>query len=88
MDNWIVVERKYLHKSPYGNMRLDTCRMPNGNIVEEYNVCEFSDWVDIVAINDDNELVMVNQYRHGAGKCFLEVVAGTVEDILKIGNDG
>lgn len=80
MDNWIVIESRYTYESPHGSMRLDTCRMPNGRVIKDYNVCEYSDWVDIVAINEENELVMVKQYRHGAGKYFLEVVAGTVEE--------
>ena len=80
MDNWIVIESKYVYQSPYGKMRVDTCRLPDGRIVKEYNVCEYPEWVDIVAVNDDNELVMVKQYRHGAGKHFLEVVAGSVDD--------
>ena len=80
MDKWIGTESKYAYESPYGSLRLDTCRLPDGRIIKEYNICEYPDWVDIVAINEKNELVMVKQYRHGAGKLFLEVVAGCVED--------
>ena len=79
MDKLIVEDTKYVYTSPYGNLRIDTCRLPNG-MTCEYNVCEYPDWVDIVAINEDHELVLVKQYRHGAGIFSLEVVAGSVEN--------
>ena len=80
MVKWVVADSKYVYESPYGSLRLDTCHLPNGRIVCEYNVCEYPDWADIVAINKNNELVLVKQYRHGAGIISLEVVAGSVEN--------
>jgi len=80
VKKWNVLESRYIFESPYGNLRLDTCDLTDGRIIHDYNVCEYPDWVDIVAINDDMELVMVKQYRHGAKEFFLEVVAGCVED--------
>jgi len=69
MKKWKVTDSKYLYQSPHGNFRIDTCLLPNGNVTE-YNVNEFSDWVDIVAINDKKELVLVKQYRHPAEDFF------------------
>ena len=79
MEKLIVEDTKYIYTSPYGNLRIDTCRLPNG-VIFEYNVCEYPDWVDIVAINENHELVLVKQYRHGAGILSLEIVAGSVEN--------
>lgn len=80
MEKMVVTDSRYLYKSPYGNLRLDTCSLPSKNITFEYNVSEYSDWVDIVAINEKMELVLVKQYRHGVKDFSLEVVAGTVEE--------
>ena len=79
MKKWNVLESRYVFESPYGSLRLDTCDLTDGRIIHDYNVCEYPEWVDIVAINDDKELVMVKQYRHGIGNFTLEVVAGSVE---------
>ena len=80
MEKWITIDSKYIFKTPYGNMRADTCRVPDGRIVKDYHVYELANWVNIVAINDDKHLVLVNQYRQGAGDIFLELVAGTVDE--------
>jgi len=37
-------------------------------------------WVNIVAINDKRQLIMVEQYRHGIEELTLELPGGSVED--------
>jgi len=79
MDKWHVTDSHYAYKSPYGNLRIDTCRLPDDRVCE-YGVSEYLDWVNIFALNEKKEIVMVKQYRHGAGDIFIELVAGSVED--------
>lgn len=46
------------------------------------------DWVDIIAQTDDETVVMVKQFRHGARDFSLELPAGTVEhgeDVVQAG---
>ncbi|GAA4780189.1 NUDIX hydrolase [Olivibacter ginsenosidimutans] len=54
--------------------------MPNGHIVPEYYVLEYPNWVNIVALTRDNEVILVKQYRHGAGKEFLEIPGGVIDE--------
>jgi 8-oxo-dGTP pyrophosphatase MutT (NUDIX family) len=42
-------------------------------------VLEYPDWVNVVPLTKDNEIVLVRQYRHGAGDCFLEIPAGCID---------
>ena len=79
MEKWITESSNYIHKSPYGNIRLDKCKLPNGEIIEDYCVNEFNDWVCVVAVNDDNELLLVKQFRQGIGDLNLEIIAGYVD---------
>jgi len=79
MKKWITESSKYIHKSPYGNIRLDRCKLPNGEVIKDYCVNEFDDWIHVVAVNDDNELLLVKQYRQGIGDLSLEIVAGYVD---------
>lgn len=39
-----------------------------------------ADWVQIVPVTPENEIVMVKQYRHGSGSVVLEVPGGLVDD--------
>jgi 8-oxo-dGTP pyrophosphatase MutT (NUDIX family) len=77
---WKTISSKYLYQSPFGNLRIDTCQLPNGSIIENYYVNEYSDWVNAVVITKDNKVVLVEQYRHAGNDFFLEIPAGKVED--------
>jgi len=80
MKKWAVSDTRYIFKSPFGNLRADTCCLSNGKTIDDYYVYEFSDWVNIVALNEKKEVVLVNQYRHGVNKFILEIVAGGIEN--------
>lgn len=54
--------------------------MPGGHIVEDYYVLEYSNWVNAVAITEDNKILLVHQYRHAAGIVSLEIPGGVIED--------
>lgn len=78
--HWKVLERKYLHKRPWLTVRLEKLLMPNGNIVPEYYVLEYPNWVNIIAITKDKKFVMVKQYRPGIEEVCFELCAGVCED--------
>jgi 8-oxo-dGTP pyrophosphatase MutT (NUDIX family) len=41
---------------------------------------EYSNWVNAVAITEDNKILMVNQYRHAAGVVSLEIPGGVIDE--------
>lgn len=80
MEKWKTIDSKYIIQRPWATLRVDKLEMPNGNIKEEYYVLEYPTWVNMVALTEDNQVIFVKQYRHGAGKIMLELPAGVVED--------
>lgn len=54
--------------------------MPDGKIVEAYYVVELPLTVCAMAITEENEVLMVNQYRHPIEKVVLELPGGFVDD--------
>ena len=54
--------------------------MPGGFIVEDYYVLEYPNWVNAVAITEDNKILMVRQYRHAAGIVSLEIPGGVIDN--------
>jgi 8-oxo-dGTP pyrophosphatase MutT (NUDIX family) len=54
--------------------------MPNGYIVPEYYILEYPNWVNIVALTDKNEIVLVKQYRHGVQESVLEIPGGVIDE--------
>ena len=79
MQKWKTLKTEYLHKSPFGNIRRDTCKLPNGLVVDNYYVNEYADWVNAVVITKENKMVLVEQYRYAGNDFFLEVPAGKRE---------
>jgi len=79
IKKWNILETRYIIKRPWLTARCDKVQLPNGKINSEYYVLEYPTWVNIIAITEDGQFVMVEQYRHGLQDVFMELVAGVVE---------
>jgi len=77
--NWELLSSKYIFKDNWATLRADTCRMPNGNIVAPYYVLEYPDWANVVALTEDNQVILIRQYRHAAREVILELPGGCIE---------
>ena len=71
MEKWKTLNSSYLLKNPHGNIRQDSCLLPNGVVIDHYIVNEYPQWVNIVAVTQKREMVFVKQYRHGIGDFFI-----------------
>ncbi|GGA80805.1 NUDIX hydrolase [Ornithinibacillus halotolerans] len=79
MQKWKTLSSEYMYKSPFGNHRKDCVELPDGHKINNYYVNEYDDWVNAVVLTKERKIVLVQQYRHAAGDCFLEIPAGKVE---------
>ena len=76
---WQVEGSSYLIKNKWLTVRQDAIRLPNGGFMPDYYVFEYPDWVNVVAITTDGQLILVRQYRHGIADVGYELCAGTVD---------
>jgi 8-oxo-dGTP pyrophosphatase MutT (NUDIX family) len=76
---WKVTSSRYLNREEWATLRADTCEMPSGRMVDPYFVLEYPDWVSVVAVTADNQVVLVRQYRHALGEVLLELPGGCVD---------
>lgn len=77
---WTIEKSEYLFKRPWLTVRRDTVRLPDGRINPEFYILEYPSWVNITAITEDGDFVMIEQYRHGLGDVFFELAAGVVDE--------
>jgi 8-oxo-dGTP pyrophosphatase MutT (NUDIX family) len=75
---WKVLESSTVFSSPWLSVRKDVCRTNRGNVVDYYVIDRFS-YVLIVALTPQSEVLVVRQYKHGAGQVVRELPAGYVE---------
>jgi 8-oxo-dGTP pyrophosphatase MutT (NUDIX family) len=77
---WRVAASSYILDSPYLRIRRDRIVLPDGTIVEDYYVRESRGYVIVFALTEDRRVVLVRQYKHGAGKVLLELIAGAIDE--------
>lgn len=77
--DWEKISSKYLVRAPWATLRVDTCRMPDGTVIPNYYVLEYPDWVNVIALTEDDQVILVRQYRHAAGEEILELPGGVIE---------
>jgi ADP-ribose pyrophosphatase len=80
MEKWKTIHSEYHYKTPFGNLRKDTCQMPDGRVIDGYYVHEYADWVNAIVLTKEGKIVFVEQYRHPANDLFLEIPAGKMEE--------
>jgi ADP-ribose pyrophosphatase len=72
-----TIESRTLHRGRNFSFKTDRVKLENGRETVR-DVVDHPGAVAIVAV-DENELVLVRQYRYAAGRELLEIPAGTLE---------
>jgi 8-oxo-dGTP pyrophosphatase MutT (NUDIX family) len=75
---WEVLESSTVFSSPWVNVRKDICLTNRGNVVDYYVIDRYS-YVLVVALTPQSEVLVVQQYKHGAGQVVRELPAGYIE---------
>jgi len=60
------------------SVRTDTARSPRTGKEHDFYVIESADWVNVIPLTSDTQVVMVRQYRHGTRQIGLEIPGGLV----------
>jgi len=74
-----IIRSEYLYRGHILKLRLDQRRLDNGKIAQR-EIIEHHGAVAIVALDGENNALMVRQFRSGAGRELLEIPAGTIEE--------
>lgn len=77
---WEVTASSYVIDSPYLRIRSDRIVLPDGTVIDDYYVRESRGYVIVFALTRDERVVLVRQYKHGARRVLLELVAGAIDE--------
>lgn len=61
------------------SVRTDIVRSPRTDLEHDFYVIESNEWVNIIPLTADHQVVMVKQYRHGSGEITLEIPGGLID---------
>lgn len=60
-------------------LRTDRAVSPRTGEAHDFYVLESRDWVNVIPVTPQNEVVLVRQYRHGSRSITLEIPGGIIE---------
>lgn len=79
MEKWQETESKIVFSSNIIDLKIATRINPRNNIKGNFYVTQFPDWVNVIAITEKQEVVLIRQYRHGSEKFEVELPGGCLE---------
>ena len=80
IKNWDKVSSKFLIENKIFKLREDRVISPKKESEHPVWVIDTPDWVNIIPITNNNEVILINQHRFGTEKLCLEVPGGMVDE--------
>jgi ADP-ribose pyrophosphatase len=77
--SWTIVSSKSDKSYRVFNLRTDTACSPRTNRTHDFFIMESAPWVNIIPLTKKDEIVLIQQYRHGIRDITLEIPGGLVE---------
>jgi ADP-ribose pyrophosphatase len=79
IKKWNIVNSEQLESNKIFSVRKDTSVSPiNGN-EHDFFVIESPDWINVVALTEHEEVILIEQYRHGSQSVTVEIPGGMVD---------
>jgi ADP-ribose pyrophosphatase len=78
MKRWEQLDHKLLQKTRVFDLFVQRMRCPDSGYEDDFYYLSISDWANVVALTDRQEVVLVRQYRFGINDFSLEVPGGIV----------
>ena len=79
-ETWTVISGRELADCRVFKVREDTSRRDSDGIESTFFVVENPDWANIVAVTKNGEVILIEQFRHGAASMILEIPGGMADD--------
>ena len=77
---WRILSSEYRVETKFLRLRADRIELPSGAVVEDYFVRESRGFCVVFAMTPDENVLLVRQYKHGAGEIVVELPAGVIDE--------
>lgn len=77
--DWKFIDRKKIFSKEFINIWEDTYNNGLDTIERSFFIIDLPDWVNIVAITEDKQVVLIRQFRFGTGGFHYEIPGGAVD---------
>ena len=79
VEDWEKLDSEEVANYRIFKMRRDVRRSPRTGKEHSFFVLESPDWVNVIALTPENQVVMIHQFRHGTAEVILEIPGGMVD---------
>lgn len=79
MDAWTVIASRYVLRDRWLTVRADECVTAQGTSRSPFYVIERPDFVAVLALDGEDRVILVRQYRHGLRALCLELPGGVLD---------
>lgn len=79
IQKWLSLSFENIFSSGFFSLNKESCKLPDGRIMQNYYHLDCPNWVQVFALTKDNKLVLVEQYRQGNQSLSLELPGGSVD---------
>jgi ADP-ribose pyrophosphatase len=76
---WKVIGSKQIADCRVFTVHRNMCKPPNSQEEHDFYILRCSNWVNVIPITTSNEVVLIEQYRHGTDSVTLEIPGGIVD---------
>ena len=76
---WTTLSSRSVLADRWLRLDAEAVRTPAGTVLDPWWILDFPDWVVVVPITVDDELVLIRQWRQGARAFVLEVPGGFID---------
>jgi len=80
IEPWKTLKSELIFDHPWYKVRRDHVELPDGQQLDDYYVSVRHNVVLIFAVTEDEQVVLVRQYKHGIGQILIEVPGGVIDD--------
>ncbi|MGI9535284.1 MAG: NUDIX hydrolase [Thermodesulfobacteriota bacterium] len=79
VKDWKLKNSEAMNEYRIFKTRRDVRLSPRTGKEHDFFVIESPDWVNIVAVTEDEDIVFINQFRHGISRPTLEIPGGMID---------
>ena len=80
MDKWKQLDREYIIDNRWVKLAKDKVQLPNGTSLDDFYVFEKKSVSLIVAVDEDNNVLIKSEYRYPVDEILYELPGGVIED--------
>ncbi len=78
-EGWRIESSRIIHADRWMNLHAERIVSPTGAVIDPYYLLHYPEWVHVVALTPERQMILVRQYRHGTKRMSLELPGGMMD---------